>query len=165
MDFFEAVKKRASVRAFVPCRVDDADMEQILDAARRAPSGYNRQPCSFIVVREKATLEKLGAIQECIAGASAAVGVVVDSEVTQFWKEDAAAAIENMLLAITALDYASLWVEGRVLSQEELAKEILGVPESLRLLAVLPIGKPADKAQQAEKKPLAELVHWERYGG
>jgi len=165
MDFLDAVKKRASVRSFKRCRISEADMERILDAGRRAPSGYNRQPCAFIVVRDKETLERLGAIQECIGEASAAIGVVVDSEATQFWKEDAAAAIENMLLAITALGYASLWVEGRVLRQEELAKEILGVPGNLRLLAVLPIGKPAGKAAQAEKRPLSEIVHREKYGG
>jgi len=164
MDLFEAVKNRASVRSFTRCRISDDDIERILDAGRRAPSGYNREPCAFIVVRDKETLEKLGAIQECIAGACAVTGVVVDSQATQFWKEDAAAAIENMLLAVAALGYASLRVEGRLLRQEKPAKEILAVPENLRLPAVLPIGKPAGKAAQAEKRPLSEIVHREKYG-
>jgi len=115
MDFFEAVRERASVRAFAPCSITDPELEQILDCGRRAPSGYNRQPWEFIVVRDKALLEKLGEIQGCIAQAEAAIAVVMDEKSTDYWKEDAAAAIENMLLASVALGYASLWVEGYVL--------------------------------------------------
>jgi len=117
MDFFEAIKARASVRSFGPCEITDEQLEQVIDAGRRAPSGYNRQPCSFIVVRDKAQIEKLGRIQGCIAEATAAIAVVVDSGATQYWREDAAAAIENMLLAATAMGYASLWVEGYVLAK------------------------------------------------
>jgi nitroreductase len=133
-------------------------------AARRAPSGYNTQPWQFIVVRDTALLGKLGKIQSCISQAAAAIGVVVDEKATKYWKEDAAAAIENMLLAAVALGYASLWVEGYVLAQEDYAREVLGVPGHLRFLAILPLGKPAGKAGQAAKKPLSEIAHLDRYG-
>ena len=164
MDLFEAIKERASVRAFVPGEISDEDLESIVDAGRRAPSGYNTQPWEFIVIRDRAVLQKLGKIQDCIAQASAAVGVVVDEDATKYWKEDASAAIENMLLAAVALGYASLWVEGYVLMQEDYGKEVLGVPDHLRLLAVLPIGKPATAPHQKEKKPLKEITHYDRYG-
>ncbi|MFO7958491.1 MAG: nitroreductase family protein [Candidatus Brocadiia bacterium] len=165
MDFFEAIEKRASVRSFAPCHVDGEHLMRILDAGRRAPSGRNRQPCEFIVVRDKDILARLGKIQGCIAEASVAVAVVVDESATPYWKEDAAAAIENMLLAAVALGYASLWVEGYVLKNEDYARDVLGVPEELRVLAVLPIGKPAAEPAQAEKRPLDQVCHKERYGG
>ena len=76
MDFFDVVEARASVRSFVKCEVPEADMERILDAGRRAPSGYNRQPCEFIVVRSEQILQELGRIQGCIAQASAAIAIV-----------------------------------------------------------------------------------------
>jgi nitroreductase len=63
-----------------------------------------------------------------------------------------------------ALGYASLWVEGYVLAQEDYAREVLGVPGHLRFLAILPLGKPAGKAGQAAKKPLSEIAHLDRYG-
>ena len=164
MDFLDVVKARASVRAFAPCELTDDTLESILDAGRRAPSGYNTQPWEFIVVRDQSILDRLGRIQDCIAQASAAIGIVVDEEATKYWKEDASAAIENMLLAAVALGYASLWVEGYVLQQEDYGKEVLGVPEHLRLLAILPIGKPAGRAVQADKKPLSAITHSNTYG-
>ncbi len=164
MDFFDAVKKRASVRSFSPCEVCDEELERILDAGRRAPSGYNVQPWEFILIKDPDTLGKLGNVQGCIAQAGAAIAVVVDQHATRFWIEDASAAIENMLLATEALGYASLWVEGYVLRHEKMAKDVLDVPDDSRLLAILPIGKAAGSQRQAEKKPLSQLVHYERYG-
>jgi len=164
MDLFEAIKQRASVRAFAPGEISGEDLESIVDAGRRAPSGYNTQPCEFIVIRDRTVLQKLGKIQDCIAQASAAVGIVVDEEATKYWKEDASAAIENMLLAAVALGYASLWVEGYVLMQEDYGREVLGVPDRLRLLAILPIGEPAAAPLQKDKKPLKEVVHYDQYG-
>ena len=109
-------------------------------------------------------LDRLGRIQRCIAEGSAAIALVMDEKASTYWKEDAGAAIENMLLAIVALGYASVWVEGYVLNQEAYGKSVLGIPGHLRLLAVLPIGKPAAPAPQARKKPLEELVYYDTYG-
>lgn len=164
MDLFEAIEKRASVRAFAPCDISEDELLRIVEAGRRAPSGRNRQPWEFILITDTDVIAKLGEIQGCIGEATAAIALVMNDQASDYWKEDAAAAIENMLLAVTALGYASLWVEGYVLHHEDMGKEILGVPDNLRLLAVLPIGKPSGEAAQAEKKPLNEILHRDRYG-
>ncbi|MBS3762959.1 MAG: nitroreductase family protein [Planctomycetes bacterium] len=164
MDFFETVKERASVRSFEPCNISEEELLQIVDAGRRAPSGYNRQPCEYVLIQDENTLDKLDKIQGCLAEASAAIAVVVDESATKFWKEDASAAIENMLLAAVSIGYCSLWIEGYVLKHEEFGKSVLGVPEDRRLLAILPIGKPAGQPQQAEKKGLDDILYRERYG-
>ena len=164
MDFFDAVEARASVRSFAPCDISRQELERIVDAGRRAPSGVNRQPTQFVVVQDRELLRQLGEIQDCIADAAAAIAVVVDESATKFWKEDASAAIENMLLAVVALGYAAVWVEGYVLGKEAYGKQVLGIPESLRLLAVLPIGNPSREVSQADKKPLAEVTHRDRFG-
>jgi nitroreductase len=164
MDLFAAVETRASVRAFHRHKITDEMLRKILDAGRRAPSGYNLQPREFIIVRDREILNKLGRIQSCISQAEAAIAVVVDEKSTKYWREDAAAAIENMLLAIVALGFVSLWVEGYVLMNEEYGKDVLGVPRNLRLLAILPIGKPVSKPTQGRKKPLEEIAHLNRYG-
>jgi len=164
MELFEAIERRASVRAFEPCEVTSDELQRIMDAGRRAPSGVNKQPWAFVAVRSKETLSALGEIQECIASASAAIAVVMDEGASPFWREDGAAAIENMLLAVTALGYGSVWVEGYGPEMEQHGKRVLGVPDNLRLKAILPIGKPAGEVAQAPKKPLAQVAHLERYG-
>jgi nitroreductase len=69
-----------------------------------------------------------------------------------------------MLLVITALGYATVWIEGRILPREEELKQMLGVPATLRLMVILPVGTAAGAAVQKEKRPLDQVVHRERYG-
>ncbi len=164
MDLFEAIEKRASVRSLRPVDIPRADLERILDAGRRAASGRNTQPIEFIVVRDPETLRALAKAQGCIADVSCAVAVAADPRKSEFWLEDVAAATQNMLLAITALGYASVWIEGTLLRAEADHKRVLGVPDEMRLMVVLPIGAPAGPVQQKEKRPLQDIVHWERFG-
>jgi nitroreductase len=163
MDLFEAIEKRTSVRDLRAVNIPDADLELILNAGRRAPSGRNRQPIDFIVVRNIETLKKLSKAQSPIADVALAIAVVADPEKSEFWLEDVAAATENMLLAVTALGYASVWIEGTLLREEEAHKKTLGVPEKMRLMVVLPIGAAKTSVQATEKRPLSDMVHWERY--
>jgi len=165
MDLFDAIEKRSSVRSLKPTDVPDGDIERILDAGRRAPSGRNRQPIELIVVRDTDTIRELAVSQNCIADASLVILVAADPAKSEYWLEDIAAATENMLLAITALGYASVWIEGRLVQQESEHKKMLGIPDGMRLMVALPIGSPAQKTQQAEKRALKDMVHWERYGG
>jgi len=164
MDLFEAIEKRASVRAYVAVKVPDEHLLKIADAGRRAPSGGNRQPLQFILIRQPETLKALERVQPCFATASAAIGIVADPAVSRWWLEDAAAAAENMLLAIRALGYASVWVEGTLLKEEEFAKKLLAVPATKRFIVLLPIGKAPQDTPQADRKPLEEMLWRERYG-
>ena len=164
MDLFEAIRCRASVRTYAPVAVPEEHLAAIMDAGRRAPSGGNRQPLQFITIRRPETLQALERVQPCFATASAAIGIVADPAASRWWLEDAAAAAENMLLAIAALGYASVWVEGTLLKEEEFARQLLGVPKERRFIVLLPIGREVQESPQADKKPLAEIVWRERYG-
>jgi nitroreductase len=164
MDLFEAIEKRASVRAFVPVEVPEEHLLKIADAGRRAPSGGNRQPLQFIVIREAETLKSLARVQACFGTASAAIGIVADPAISRWWLEDAAAAAENMLLAIQALGYASVWTEGTVLKEEDFAKHLLAVPKEKRLIILLPVGRAPQDTPQADRKPLADVMWCEKYG-
>jgi len=164
MDLFEAIEKRASVRELEPADIPDADLNRILDAGRRAPSGYNRQPFEFIVIRDPKSLRKLAQSQACIADVNTAIAVVSSPEVSKYWLEDLSAATENMLLAITALGYATVWIEGRILPHEQELKQMLGVPDAVRLMVVLPVGRATGPVAQKEKRPLEQVVYRERYG-
>jgi nitroreductase len=164
MDLFEAIEKRASVRTYDPVKVPESDLLKIVDAGRRAPSGGNRQPLRFIMIQDPATLKLLERVQACFASASAAIAIVADPAASRWWLEDAAAAAENMCLAITALGYSTVWVEGTLLKEEEFAKRLLGIPAPMRAVIMLPIGKAPQPTPQADKKPLDTVVWRERYG-
>jgi len=164
MDLFDAIALRASVRDLKPVEVPDADLERVLDAGRRAPSGRNRQPIEFIVVKDPATIKRLAAAQKCIADVGLVICIAADPGKSQFWLEDVAAATTNMLLAIAALGYGSVWIEGTLLRVEEECKRALGIPDDMRLIVALPIGAPTKPPKQAQKRLLTDMVHRERYG-
>lgn len=165
MELFEAIEKRRSVRDYVPVDIPRAHLERIVDAGRLAPSGHNAQPLEYIVITDKQLIAELAKVQNCIGEASAVIAIVADPEVSKFWLEDASAAAENMLLAIVDLGYASVWVEGTLEPKEEWAKDLLEVSIGKRLPIMLPLGKAGTVRPPKEKKPLAELLHWNRYSG
>lgn len=164
MEVFEAIRRRRSVREFVRAEIQMEELERIVDAGRRAASGMNAQPREFVAITDRETIERLSVVQGFIRDASAMIAVVADDTASKYWLEDVAASVENMLLAIVALGYDSCWVEGTLLRREREAKEILGVPEEKRLMVLLPIGRAAHPGEQASKRSMPEVMHYERYG-
>jgi nitroreductase len=162
MDALEAIQRRRSVREFTGDPIPRVDIEKIVDAGRMAASGYNRQPWEFIVVTDPAMIDKLKVAAQWMERAGAVIAVALDPT-TKYWLEDGSAAIENMLIASTALGYGSCWLEGYTLPREEEFKVLLGVPDNRRLLTLVPIGVPVEWPTKA-KKPLEEVLYWERYG-
>ena len=100
-------------------------------------------------------------VKNWMTQAGAVIAVVMDSE-SRWWIEDGAAAIENILIASTALGYGSCWLEGNTLPWEKELKVLLEVPEARKLLTLLPIGVPVEWPTKA-KKSLSEVLHWEKY--
>jgi len=162
MELFEVIAKRRSIRDYEPVHIPREHLEKIVDVGRLAPSGRNAQPLEYIVITENKLIHELAKVQDCIGQASAVIAIVADPEVSNFWREDAAAAAENMLLATTDLNYASVWIQGTLEPKEEWAKDLLDVPAGKRLPIMLPLGR-AKIPPATKKKPLAELVHWNHY--
>lgn len=161
MDLFEAIKTRRSVRFFQEKPVPLEHLLKIVDAGRLAPSGSNLQRREFIIITDKSILLRLNDVQP-VFDTGAAIGVIVDK--TKYAVEDAAAAVENILLAATALGYGSCWIEGTLIPHESWVKELLGIPKNKKLFALIPIGIPLTSGEQAPKKPLSEITHINRYG-
>jgi len=162
MDTFEAIRRRRSVREYTGESIPREALIQIVDAGRWAPSGYNRQPWNFIVVTDHDMIQALKIAAQWMENAGAIIAVVLDSRASKFWLEDGSAAIENMLLACTALGYGSCWLQGYTEPKEEEFKMLLGVPAEKRLLTLIPIGVPT-RWPTREKKSLEEVLHWEKY--
>jgi nitroreductase len=161
MDTLEAIRARRSVRKYTGERIPRADLEIIIDAGRLAPTGNNKQPWDFIVVTEDDMIQKLKIASLWMDKAGAIIAVVMDPS-SRWWVEDASAAVENILLASTALGYGSCWLEGYTLPREEEFKLLLGIPQTKRLITLVPIGVPAE-SPVVDKKSLNEVLHWERY--
>lgn len=161
MDLFEVIKKRRSVRLFQDKPVPMEDLVKIVDAGRLAPSGSNLQRREFIIITDKSILTRLNDVQP-VFDTGAAIAVIVDR--TKYAVEDASAAVENILLAATALGYGCCWVEGTLIPNENWVKELLGIPKNKKLFALIPIGIPLTSGEQAPKKPLDEVAYLNRYG-
>ncbi len=161
MEALEAIRKRRSVRQYTGESIPRQDLEKIIDAGRLAATGHNQQPWDFIVVTDRAMISRLKIAAQWMDQAAAIIAVVMDPS-SRWWVEDGAAAVENMLIASTALGYGSCWLEGYTVPLEEQFKTLLGVPKEKRLLTLVPIGVPVEWPTQ-QKKPLEEVIHWERY--
>jgi nitroreductase len=162
MDALQAIRKRRSVRAYTGEKIPREDLETIVDAGRLAATGGNRQPWEFIVVTDRAMIEQLKVAALWMDKAGAIIAVVMD-ESSRWWLEDGSAAIENMLLAATALGYGSCWLEGWTLRHEDEFKALLDIPTEKRLLTLIPLGIPLEWPAK-EKKSLEEILYWEKYG-
>jgi nitroreductase len=164
MEAFEAIRTLLAVRSYKDTPVPDDVVRRILDAGRLTGSGMNRQPWHFIVIRERDTLRRLGALASSgsyVAQAPLAIVVVTDR--SRFAVSDASRAIQSMLLAGWADGVGSNWVGFGGL---ESARALLDIPDSLDVLAILPFGYPARAVGRGKKqrKPLRDVAHLEKYG-
>lgn len=162
METFTAITKRRSIRQYTGDPIPKEDLEKIIDAARMAPSGNNKQPWHFVVVSSKDIIQKLSKAADWSAKAGAMIAVVMDPA-SKYWVEDGSAAIENILLAATALGYGSCWLEGYTKPHEAEFKLLLNIPQHLRLLTLIPVGVPVNWPEPKNKKSLAEILHWESF--
>jgi nitroreductase len=173
MDVFEAIRRRHSYRGgFERNPVPREHLEQIVQAGIRAPSGCNEQTTSFVIVDEPALVAGIAEVVDAqvVRGAAAVIVCLVDMRPVirglSFAAEDCAAAVENMLLAVTALGYATVWLDGmlRVEDRAQRIATLLNVPATLEVRIVLPLGVPTEAGQQKGKKPFAERAWFNRYG-
>ena len=172
MDLFTAIEKRHSFRGkFEKTKVPGEHLRRIINAGIAAPSGCNAQTTFFIIVDDDRLIALLRRIITNNAIKTAPNAIVVFSEDRvvyegmSFEKEDYSAAVENTLLAITALGYASVWIDG-ALRRENKAERIaalLGIPRKYTVHVVLPLGIPVETRQQKEKKPFEERAWFNRY--
>ena len=161
MDALQAIARRRSVRQYTGDPIPRQDLETIVDAGRLAATGGNKQRWTFIVITDREMIDQLKVAAQWMERAGAIIAVVMDPS-SRWWIEDGSAAVENMLIASTALGYGSCWLEGWTLRHEEEFKTLLGIPEDQRLLTLVPIGVPVEWPTR-EKKSLQEIIRWETY--
>jgi nitroreductase len=167
MGFFELAQSRFSVRQMRPDRVPAGTRDQILEAARIAPTAGNRQPQRILVVEDEAGFQKIDAATACRFGAQLVFVVCYDKN--EAWVRpfdgqdsgyvDASIVTTHMMLQAADLGLGTTWV---MHFDPKAIVEGFGLPDGLVPVAVLPTGYPADEAAPSPKhgsrKEIGELT-------
>jgi len=154
----ETILARRSIRKYTKAPVADAAVRELLAAAMAAPSAGNEQPWHFIVIRDRATLDRIPDVHPysfMIREAPMAILVCGDVNLAahgEMWVQDCAAATQNLLLAATANGLGAVWlgVYPRADRVEGLRK-LLGIPENVVPFSLVPVGHPAEQKGPANR--------------
>lgn len=175
MELIDGLKTRRTTRAFSTRALTRETILQILDIARYAPSGANKNAWRFIVTTDKSKLTTLSQMQpfsKWLANAQAAVAIAADPAATQYWLEDCSAAAYAIYLAGLAKGVGVAWAAvqqsadpAEDMRRQTYARDILSIPKELNVPILMGLGYPQDTPLAPRKMPaLEELVSWEAYG-
>jgi nitroreductase len=171
MNFFKVVQNRHSIRAFTAVPIEPEKLQQILEAANRAPSAGNLQGHEIYVVQDakiKTALVQAALDQEFIAEAPVVLVFCTHAARSAqkygrrgealYTIQDATIACTFAMLAATAVNLSSVWVGA---FKTEAVQEIIGAPKGIVPVAILPIGYAAGKPRYTSRRELADIVHTE----
>jgi nitroreductase len=169
MDFHDVVRRRRSIRSFLPREVSDEKLRRIIETGLAAPSAKNKQPWRFVVIRDAETrkaLAKAAKNQHFVAEAPviiAACAVDTDYVMTcgqPAYTVDVSIALDHMTMAAVVEGLGTCWIGA---FHEDKAKEILGVPEQARVVALLPVGYPAANPEPTSRAEYETRVATDRW--
>ena len=163
------IMTRVSVREFTGEKISEAQIDTLLRAAMSAPSAINKQPWAFIVVTDEAKIAEFGeALPYSRCSNHPAVAIIpcgdlskaIPGEMANFWINDVSAATENLLLAAHAMGLGAVWTGLHPdMNRVKMVQEMLGLPEHIIPLCVVPVGVPAEQPEIKDKyKP--ENIHF-----
>jgi nitroreductase len=170
MEFNELIHMRYSSRAYKPDPVADDALEKVLAAARIAPTAANRQPFKLVVIHTSGRADEVRRLYHREWFVQAPVVIVACGLPDQGWVRsfdqanytmvDVAIAVDHMILAAAELGLGTCWIAN---FDPSVVREVLGLPDSVEPIVMTPLGYPADQLKPKERKPLAELVRYERW--
>jgi len=169
MEYFELIRNRYSVRAYKADPVEEGKLQQILEAARLAPTAANRQPFSIIVVHTAGREAELNKIYQrewfvqaplliCAVGVPRNAWVRGDNR--RYLDVDVAIVMDHLILAAANQGLGTCWVAA---FDAKAARQILQLPDEVEPLIFTPLGYPADQPEEKERKPINELVRYEHW--
>ncbi len=163
MEALECIKTRRSVRTYQDTPVERAVIEDIVDCGKLAATARNIQPWMFLVLTQKDTIGRVAAMTDHGKFlASAPCCIAVFCEKVRYYLEDGCAATQNILLAAKAHGLGACWIAGDKKPYCSDIAGLLGVPDDYTLVSLCAIGYSAT-VPHPEKKPLQQVMRWERY--
>ena len=170
MDIIDAIKTRKSIRSFLDKPVEETKLNTVLEAGRLAPSAANRQEWRFLVVRDPETRKRvaMAAGRQKFVGEAPIVIVAcaeTDNKVMRCgqlsYPIDVAIALDHMTLAAVELGLGTCWIGN---FDEQLVNKILGIPDEIRVVQLLPLGYPMDpSAIEKNRLPVEKIVRYDRW--
>ena len=169
MDFDELIQTRYSVRAYKPDPVEEDKLQKVLEAARLAPTAANRQPFRLVVVHTRGREEELRRIYArswfvqapLIICACAVPGEAwVRRDGKNYAEVDTTIVMDHLILQAAELGLGTCWIAA---FDRAATHEILGIPEDVEPIALTPLGYPADEPKPKSRKPLGDLVRYEKW--
>lgn len=169
MDVFEAISKRRSIRKYKDTPVEEYKLDKILESARIAPSAGNRQEWKFLVVKDKETRENLvdAANGQKFLGEAPVTIVAISTESErvmpcgQFaYTVDLSIAVSFMILEATEQGLGSCWLGAY---KEDEVKEILNIPEKMRIPAMFTLGYANENPGPRPRKNIDQITIFEKY--
>lgn len=155
------IMTRVSVRNFTGEKISDEQIETLLRAGMAAPSAINKQPWAFVVIKDEAILAKLGeALPYSRCSNKPAIAIIpcgdlskaIPGEMAGFWINDVSAATENILLAAHAMGLGAVWTGLHPdMNRAKMVQEMLGMPEHIIPLCIVPVGIPAENPDVKDK--------------
>ncbi len=169
MDFQQIIRNRYSVRSYRPDPVGEEALAQLLESARLAPTAANRQAFQLVVIHTRGREEELKRIYPrdwfvqpplviCICGIPGDNWVRRDAR--NYVDVDAAIVMDHLILAATELGLGTCWIGA---FDPEAARQVLGLPDGVEPIAFTPLGYSADTPRARLRKPLADLVRYEKW--
>jgi nitroreductase len=168
MNVMEAIRTRKSVRSYLNKPIENKKMNAVLEAGRLAPSASNRQEWRFILVNDSETRKKLSEAANTQSSIREAPTVIVacaetDEHVMKCgqlcYPINVAIALDHIALAATELELDTCWIGA---FDEKKTKEILNIPDEIRVVELMPIGYPSDPSMKEKKRlPLNIIVKYE----
>jgi len=170
MNVFEAIRKRRSVRGFLDKSIEDEKLSAVLEAGRLAPSAKNRQEWRFVVVKNREVRREVAEAANGQNFVGEAPVVIVACGVTDgyvmscgqpSYPIDVAIALDHISLAAVELGLGTCWIGA---FNENRVKKILGIPEEIRVVELMPIGYPAFQTiKEKNRLPFNKIVKHERW--
>lgn len=170
MEFDQLINSRFSVRSYTNQPVDRETILEVLKAAHIAPSAHNYQSWEFVVITSPENLEEIHAAYPRSWFKQAPVCIAVCTDHNRSWKRaednkdladvDAAIAIDHLVLKATDLGLGTCWV---CHFDVGLTRKVLNLPDHVEPIALIPLGYTTAQAPAKSRKPLADMVHWEKF--
>ena len=170
MTVYEAIQKRFSCRSYKPDPVPREIIEKVIAMAGQAPSAKNLQPWKFIVLTDPETRNALRQAYDREWFSTAPVVIAACGLMEEGWKRswdkedftrvDVAIAFDHLTLAAVQEGLATCWIGA---FKEDIAEKILGVPDGVKIVAMTPLGYPAAVQPERSRKPLNEILKWEKW--
>jgi nitroreductase len=167
-DILELIKARRSIRRYQKKEVPKEVIERLIEAARWAPSGVNIQPWHFVAVTREDLRRKVGAqakfffIKSRHVYEAPLLIVICGNTKSAFHMVDCCLAGANIIMEAISLGLGTCWIGA---FNEKRIKEILEIPEEMRVIGLITVGYPAETPSPPPKLTLSEILHWERFGG